>query len=54
MLAGIEAKVAYTTDAMAAAEKARNDMESSLESERKSLRTAAELQAQQVRVCVCA
>ena len=48
VLAGIEAKVAYTSEAMAAAERAKADMETSLENERKSLRTANELAAQQV------
>ncbi|GAB4817609.1 hypothetical protein N2152v2_004655 [Parachlorella kessleri] len=47
VLAGIEAKVAYTGEAMAAAERAKAEMEASLENERKSLRTANELAAQQ-------
>lgn len=47
VLQSIETKVQYVAEATAAAEKVKADMQASLESEKKSLRTAAELQAQQ-------
>eukprot|EP00887_Chlorella_sp_A99_P005621 scaffold1.g5621.t1 len=47
VLAGIEARVGWTQEAMAAASKKKADLQQELEAEKKSVKTSIELQAQQ-------